>query len=618
MILTEFSYRNETAPDKLIVTTSWDDGHIKDFRVADLLEKYGLQGTFYVAPESRELAPGDRLGTEQIRELGQRFEIGAHTFSHPDLTKLPLDEALADIDKGRTFLEAATGGQITSFCYPYGKYNRDIARGLRGLGFTYARTVRQFEIREADPLTAGTTVHAYPHRSPLLNFLRTAGFNPLKARHYLDWSVLATDLFDTGLKSGGVFHLWGHSWEVDQHDDWKKLEQVFAYISSRQEVEYVPNTFLGKPPKTRLLIASSYFPPKMGGLERYAGEMAKGAVAAGHDVHVITSGTSRLTEEVNSEGVKIHRLPVQFKISDTPVSLRWITRVRKLIREINPDVINVHLPVPFLADLAALFAGNTPVIVTYHSGSMKCRGFLLDRAIDFYEKLLLPLSLKKASKIICASEFIRQNFLKKYLDKSMTIYPGVDTSVFQKRTAVPDNRNVIFVGDFRTAGKGLDCLREAIRLVPGTILHVVGKGNQIDSPQTVYHGELFGADLVAQIQDNQVLVLPSVNQSEGFGMVLIEAMACGVPVIGSDIGGISWVVRDHEDGLLVPARDPAALAAAINYIIDNPGAAGKFADRAYEKVTAAYRWETNVDEYLEQITMLLNHANQPQLAGRHA
>ena len=144
MILTESSYRNHdtTKDNQVIITTSWDDGHVKDFRVAELLEKYNLQGTFYVSPEAREIDAGERLNAEQIRLLSQRFDLGAHTYSRPSSDGMSYDEAMEEVIKGKTFLAEVIGKKVTSFCYPYGKYNRKIARGLEKLGFTYARTVR--------------------------------------------------------------------------------------------------------------------------------------------------------------------------------------------------------------------------------------------------------------------------------------------------------------------------------------------------------------------------------------------------------------------------------------------------------------------------------------------
>ncbi|MDO8736774.1 MAG: glycosyltransferase [Thermoleophilia bacterium] len=604
MILTESSSRasQPAIENKFRITTSWDDGHILDFRVAGLLEKYNLQGTFYVAPESREIDAALRLDEDQIRLLGSRFEIGAHTFSHPNLAKIPRAEAVAEIIKGKEYLEGFLGREITSFCYPYGGFNQQIYREIKRAGFTYARSVRQFETRTGDPFAAATTVHAYPHLSSPLKTMRAAGFNPAKAVKYLDWSELAITLFNKCRRERGVFHLWGHSWEIDKHDDWGKLEKVFAYIADCREAEYLPNSAFGRRPKAKLLIASSYFPPKAGGLERYAGEMAKGAARNGYEVEVITSGESnRIELEETGDGLSIRRLPVQFRISDTPVSARWFWNARRLIRETRPDIINVHLPVPFLADLVAFAAKDTPVIVTCHSGSMKSRGLFLDMIIDIYEKAILPFTLRKADRIICSSEFIRRGFLKKYESRSVSIHPGVDTSLFKRRSVAPISGKVLFVGDFRTGWKGLDYLVDAIRLVPEAELHIVGRGERFDSPRTTWHGVLAGSELVAQIQESQMLVLPSISDSESFGMVLIEAMACGVPVIATDVGGIPDVITDHEDGLLVPPRDPQALAGAISYIIDNPVAAERLAENAYKKVLEEYDWGRIIEAYLMEL-----------------
>lgn len=613
--LTEsWSRKTAAAEDKrIIVTTSWDDGHVLDRRLAGLLDRYGLKGTFYVSPASRELDPAERLSAEQIAELARGHEIGAHTWSHPDLTRIPLDEAVAEIEQGRKFIEDITGQPVTSFCYPYGHHNRQLARALRRLGFAYARTVSQYETGGADPrspgydpLAAGTTVHAYPHHSGLIKKLRLAGYNPFKAARYRDWGRLAADAFDRCLAEGGVFHLWGHSWEIDRHGDWDRLAKVFAHISGRDEAGYATNGALGRPPQTRLVIAAAYFPPKMGGLEVYAARMASGAAAAGYDVHVITSGTAAAAEtERTGDGVTIHRLPVQFRISDTPVSLRWIRQVRKLMRTLDPDIVNVHLPVPYLADLVAFLSPGAPVVVTYHSGSMKGRGFVLDRIIDAYEKGILPLALRRTGRIICSSDFIRDGFLRKYRGKSTVINPGVDAAVFSRRSTVPQNRKVLFVGDFRTGLKGLDYLKEAIKLVPDATLHVVGQGPRIASLGTIYHGPLSETELAGQIRDSQVLVLPSINESEGFGMVLIEAMACGVPVIGTRVGGVPSLISDGEDGLLVPPGDAGALAAAIGRILDHPDLACRLADKAFIKVSKSYLWEASVERYLHEIASVV-------------
>ncbi len=233
---------------KVFVTTSWDDGHIEDLKVALLLKRYNLRGTFYVAPENRELRAEDRLPERDVAELAGNFEIGGHTRTHPDLSRLTVADAEAEITSGREVLEGITGKKITAFAYPYGAYNGETPRVLDGLGFSYARTVEQFSCHVTDRLSAGTTVHCLSHHynnRKAFNLLRAAGYNPVRGWQCLDWSRLAKTLFDKCLKSGGIYHLWGHSWEVDQNNDWGRLDSVLSYISNHEDIAYVTNGYLG-------------------------------------------------------------------------------------------------------------------------------------------------------------------------------------------------------------------------------------------------------------------------------------------------------------------------------------------------------------------------------------
>jgi peptidoglycan-N-acetylglucosamine deacetylase len=229
--------------DEVIITTSWDDGHRLDSRLAALLAEYQLPGTFYISPESAEIAPADRLSGQQVAELAGAFEVGAHTLTHPRLSTVDESTARQEIEGSRRYLEDVTGSEITSFCYPYGDLNETAVELVRAAGFTYARTVRRFSTAPgADLFRAPTTVHAYSHRVDAAPALRLAQLNPSAAwRLYRSWDLLAMRLFDQTLRSGGVFHLWGHSWEIDAHGDWDKLRRVFAYIAGRPGARYVVN-----------------------------------------------------------------------------------------------------------------------------------------------------------------------------------------------------------------------------------------------------------------------------------------------------------------------------------------------------------------------------------------
>ncbi|MCX6750242.1 MAG: polysaccharide deacetylase family protein, partial [Candidatus Pacearchaeota archaeon] len=109
---------------QIIVTTSWDDGHKLDLRLAKLLKKYNIKGTFYISPRNREFKKEDLLTDKEIIELSKDFEIGAHTMTHPRLTKVSEEEAFKEILESKRYLEKLTGKEIKSFCYPGGDYNK--------------------------------------------------------------------------------------------------------------------------------------------------------------------------------------------------------------------------------------------------------------------------------------------------------------------------------------------------------------------------------------------------------------------------------------------------------------------------------------------------------------
>ena len=224
-----------------VVTTSWDDGHRSDLRLAAMLQEYGLAGTFYVSPENHEFARRDLLTAAEVRDLSCDFEIGAHTVTHPRLPVVPEDRAWREIAGSKMTLEQITGRVISSFCYPYGAYTNAHVRLVKDAGYTYARTVARYQFGLANPYEAGTSVQAYSHRLDPWRIAYFARFRPVKVLRYLDWDALARDMFDRVLRRGGIYHLWGHSWEIDEHDDWGRLAQVLRHIGGRPGVRYVAN-----------------------------------------------------------------------------------------------------------------------------------------------------------------------------------------------------------------------------------------------------------------------------------------------------------------------------------------------------------------------------------------
>jgi len=218
---------------KTYVTTSWDDGHELDVPLASELAAHGLTGTFYVAPQCRGIPAKHRLTKDALVELADGFEIGGHTLTHPHLSQIAPADARREITDGKVALEDQIGRPVTSFCYPYGDYGNEHPEIVREAGFTLARTVDRFcTTTPNDFFQMGTTTHAYRHLVDGPEIIRRARSVRHAAGMWRNWELLGRQLLEETCAKGGVFHLWGHSWEVDANDDWFRLRKILEEISS--------------------------------------------------------------------------------------------------------------------------------------------------------------------------------------------------------------------------------------------------------------------------------------------------------------------------------------------------------------------------------------------------
>ncbi len=229
-----------------IVTTSWDDGHPCDLHLADLLAARKLRGTFYLPIRNSEGRP--TMGSDEVRRLAQSHEIGGHTLNHFDLTSLSREEARDEIIEGKRQLEHFIGRPVKGFAFPRGRMNTSIVRMVEQAGFIFARTIHGFYFSMPNGFIMHTTIQAYPHTRAtyLRSAIRRMNIEGLVAyifRLHLgsNWKALAKMAFDTVVKEGGVWHLWGHSWEIDELNLWGEIEELFDYVSNRIEVQYLTN-----------------------------------------------------------------------------------------------------------------------------------------------------------------------------------------------------------------------------------------------------------------------------------------------------------------------------------------------------------------------------------------
>jgi peptidoglycan/xylan/chitin deacetylase (PgdA/CDA1 family) len=233
---------------KTIVTTSWDDGDRSDLKVAELLHSRKLSGTFYVPITPYRGQPA--LSHAELRSLStDGFEIGAHGFSHKLLWGLPAAELAREIGPCKPILEDILGTEVRMFCYPRGRYDSNVVRALKRAGYCGARTVRMLATGwEFKPFEIPTTLQIFPHPKSnyIRNIVRARKVESLQAylanRTLLDnWLELGKRVFDSVLQNGGIWHLWGHSWEIDELGLWEDLGKILDYVCKREGVTYLPN-----------------------------------------------------------------------------------------------------------------------------------------------------------------------------------------------------------------------------------------------------------------------------------------------------------------------------------------------------------------------------------------
>ena len=243
-----FRVPQKAAEKRRIVTTSWDDGDRADLRLAELLRSREIGGTFYVPITPFEARPP--LGHAELRTLSSEgFEIGAHSVSHKLLWGLAAEELAQEVSPCKPMLEDVLGTEVRMFCYPCGRYDANVIRTLKEAGYWGARTVRMLATRlEFNPFEMPTSVQIMPHRkfSYMKNVARARKLEGVQVflahmTRLNNWIELGKRLFDSVLQTGGMWHLYGHSHEIEKLGLWRDLEEMLDYVGNHKEVMYVPN-----------------------------------------------------------------------------------------------------------------------------------------------------------------------------------------------------------------------------------------------------------------------------------------------------------------------------------------------------------------------------------------
>ena len=349
----------------------------------------------------------------------------------------------------------------------------------------------------------------------------------------------------------------------------------------------------------RILHLAKYYWPRSGGMERVVQTLAEGAASLGHQVEVVaveSRGHSGISGRRPRSGVT--RAFSFAALGSQEIAPGYIAAAWK-----RADVIHVHHPHP-LADLACLLrAGKTPVVVTQHADSRRT-------AYRPFTRLVL----RRARAIVVPSRahLALSTELTGHEGKVEVIPFGIDQTRWQNVPPPPPGGQVraIFIGRL-VAYKGLDILLRALEQVPEMKLDIVGSGPEGPRLKTLaralaiadrvrFYGEYPDDDLPRRMADADFLVLPSVTVEEMFGLVVLEAMAAGRPVITTAVpSAVREVNVPGVTGLEVPLRDVPALVRALETLSRDPARRRSMGEAGRKRVAERFTQQAMAERHIE-------------------
>ena len=359
------------------------------------------------------------------------------------------------------------------------------------------------------------------------------------------------------------------------------------------------------------------FPPYQGGIGNSVYNISECLADLGHEVTVFTPNYGyKIEEEVyQHEGkYRVERLKPLFKYGNAAIVPQLFWKLK------NFDIVHLHYPFygalgPVL--LVKLLLGRKMNFILHYHMDSSAKGFK-GAVFYLYNILILPFLVRAAKIITCASlDYVKHSNLRQYYqakpEKFRKIFFGVSLEQFltyhnnvNKRRK---NKVILFVGGLDKAHyfKGLENLLKALAIIikesklNSTILKVVGRGGLRSYYQNYalnlglgnnvrFYDQVDDSKLVDFYNYSNCLVLPSINKSEAFGLVLLEAMACSTPVIASNLPGVRSVFRNGREGLLVKPNDVNDLANKIKIILSDKKLAEGMGLAGRKLVESKYTW----------------------------
>ncbi|UCG25230.1 MAG: glycosyltransferase family 4 protein [Chloroflexota bacterium] len=346
----------------------------------------------------------------------------------------------------------------------------------------------------------------------------------------------------------------------------------------------------------KILEVLTYYRPHISGLTIYVERLSKALAKQGHQVTVFTSQYDKsLPSHEVKDGVRIRRVPVIMRVSKGVIMPRFGPLAWGMVA--GADVVHLHLPqfdAPGVAFRGRLY--GKPVVLTYHS-DLELPGGALNRVINGTVHTMNRAAGTLADAVVTYTRDFGTHspFLSRYLGKKLHVIPPpvelapvseVEIDSFRREHQL-NGKHVIGISARLAAEKGIEVLLEALPRILSShpnahVLHAspdaIGEGAYVEHLRPLlrryeasYHllGALHGSTLTSFYRNLDCLVMCSLNNTETFGLVQVEAMMNGVPVVATDLPGVRQPARMTGMGEIVPVGDAAALAEAIVRILDN-------------------------------------------------
>jgi phosphatidyl-myo-inositol alpha-mannosyltransferase len=364
----------------------------------------------------------------------------------------------------------------------------------------------------------------------------------------------------------------------------------------------------------KVLLACPYAWDTPGGVQVHVRDLADVMRARGHDVLVAAPGDRRATDpRVRIVGRPV-RVPYGGTVAPICFSRRSFGRIRRLMHAFGPDVVHVHEPLTPSTSMLATLAATAPVVATFHAYSDR------SRLMELAGPVLRSVHRRIAASIAVSAAAAA--FVARAVRAELEIVPnGLDVERFAgggpRPDGLPEGRLVLWVNRLDPQ-KGFPVAVRAFARIAAELkdvhLVVAGEGRDRAATQLLSDAERRRIVMLGSVPHDRLpayhatadaFVSPATGQ-ESFGIVLVEAMAAGVPVVASDIPGYREVVRDGIDGLLVAPNNPEALARALLRVLTEPELASALARSGRERA-ATFSWGVvapRIEAIYERVTSL--------------